>query len=125
MILSGVLAIFILFWLFLTLSFYSLAEITDQIHQLPYQYVKIPPAIIAMLILGLFYLIWSAFFLIHTGRCIISGTVISWRFNRKNPYLNASKAYINSHIGSACLSSLLTSMFGLFKFEVDDADVAM
>ena len=78
-----------------------------------------------MLILGLFYLIWSSFFLIHTGRCIISGTVISWRFNRKNPYLNASKAYINSHIGSVCLSSLLTSLFGLFKFEVDDADVAI
>ena len=76
-----------------------------------------------MLIVGLFYLIWSSFFLIHTGRCILSGSVISWRFNRKNPYLNASKAYVNSHIGSACLSSLLTSLFGLFKFEVDDADV--
>lgn len=78
---------------------------------------------IAMLIMGLFYLIWASFFLIHTGRCIVSGSVISWRFNRKNPYLNASTAYINSHIGSACLSSLLTSLFGLFKFEVDDADV--
>ncbi len=78
-----------------------------------------------MLIVGLFYLNWFSFFLIHTGRCILSGGVISWLFNRKNPYLNASKTYVNSHKGSACLSSLLTSLFGLFKFEVDDANVSI
>lgn len=63
------------------------------------------------------------FFLIHTGKCIVSGALISWRFNRKDPYLNASKIYLTSHIGSACLSSFLSALFGLFKFEVDETDV--
>lgn len=85
-------------------------------NQLPYQHFTLSGLITFLLILSIFYLIWSMFFLMHTGKCIISGTFISWKFNRKNPYLNASKVYFTSHLGSVCLSSFLTSLFGLFKF---------
>jgi hypothetical protein len=123
-ILTGCSILFLFFWLFLTLSFYSLATPVEQLNQLPFQHYKIPGLVVALLILSIFYLVWSLFFLMHTAKCIVSGTLISWRFNRKDPYLNASKVYLTSHIGSACLSSFLTALFGLFKFEVDEADVS-
>jgi hypothetical protein len=123
LVLTGAAIGFLYFWLFLTLSFYSLAEPVAQLNQFPYQHYNLPPLVVTILVISIFYLVWALFFLMHTGRCILSGTLISWRFDRNNPYLNASKAYFASHIGSACLSSFLTSVFGLFKFEVDDADV--
>ncbi len=87
-----------------------------ELNQLPFQHFKLPPLVIAALVVSIMYLVWAYFLLMHAGKFIISGSLISWRFNRKKPYLNASKAFFSSHIGSACLSSLLTALFGLFKF---------
>ena len=115
-ILSGCTLAFLGFWLFLTLSFYSLAEPVHELNQLPFQHYKMSAYIIVALIISIFYLMWALFLLMHTGKCILSGTLIMWRFNRSDPYLKSSKTFFSSHIGSACLSSFLTVVFGLFKF---------
>jgi len=90
---------------------------------LPFQHYNVPTPIAALLIINVFYMIWSLFFLMHTGNFIISGTVINWQLRRKDPYINACKSFSFSHIGSVCAGSLLTSILGLFKFELDEAEV--
>jgi hypothetical protein len=74
---------------------------------------------------SLFYLLWGVFFLIHTGSFIISGTVVNWQYGRPSPYLASSKSYVSSHMGSVCLGSFLTTLLGLFKIELDEADVIL
>jgi hypothetical protein len=122
-ILVGVLVLFLFFWLFLTTSFYSMSTPVKETRVLPFQHFNVPTPIAVLLVINVFYLVWSLFFLIHTGNCIISGTAINWQLSRKHPFVNSCKSYVFSHIGSVCAGSLLTSLLGLFKFELDEAEV--
>lgn len=118
-ILVGSLIIFIMFWVFLTYSFFSMSSVVSEQNQLPFQHFKLPLPIIGLLIISMFYLVWSFFLLMHAGNFVLSGTLVNWVFKKNNPYIKASKIFASSYIGSACLSSFLTSLLGLFKFEVD------
>ena len=90
-------------------------------NHLPFQHFQLSIGMICLLVLSFTHFIWCLFLLMHATSFIVSGTLIGWKFNRQSPHLNAYRTFMVSHLGSACVSSLLTTLFGLFKFEVDEA----
>lgn len=92
-------------------------------HQLPFQHYKLTFPLVCLLAANVFYLIWGSLFLMHSGSHIVSGALVNWQFNRERPHLTATSNYLTSHTGSVALGSFLTSLLGLFKIELDEADV--
>lgn len=81
-ILAGLALLFLYFWIFLSLSFYSVSEPAISQRQLPFEHYKLTPLVLAMLFINLFYLVWGMLFLMHSGSLIVSGTVVNWQLKR-------------------------------------------
>lgn len=55
----------------------------------------------------------------------MAGALVNWQFSRERPHLLAAKNLITTHTGSVALGSFLTAFLGVFKFELDEADVCI
>lgn len=113
--LTILLVLFMLFWIFLTLSFYSMGEPVHVDHQLPFQHYKLTFPVILALVANTFYLVWGSLFLMHSGSHIVSGALVNWQFNRDKPHLTSTFNLLTCHLGSVALGSFLTSLLGIFK----------
>lgn len=67
----------------------------------------------AALSLNLFALIWTIFFLIHSGNYLVSSCLVNWQLCRPNSLSSTAHNFL-AHIGSVCLRSFLTVLLGGF-----------
>ena len=119
---TTIMTLFLYFWVFLVFAFCSQNKVIKQFNTLPFQHFYITLPAIFGLVIGLFFLFWSFFFLMHSGAYIISATLINFGYARDKCYHNAYRTYMASHMGSVCFGSFFTTLLGAFKFDIGGHD---
>ena len=73
---------FLYFWIFLVFAFSSQTVPARNFDVLPFQHFHLTLPAIFGLVIGIFFLIWSFFFLMHMGAYIVSATLVNFGYGR-------------------------------------------
>ena len=115
--LTALLTAFLYFWIFLVFAFSTKTVPVTAQNQLPFQHFRLTTWAVIGLMVSLFYLLWGTFVLMHSSTFVVSGTMVSFAFQREDCYKYAYRTYLASHIGSVCFGSFFTCLLGAFKVE--------